>query len=93
MDWREGTKEPTKERRMKYLEHIITNEMLLHQGLTLTEDVNRSKACYLGYMVRKLIPAYTGAIQTDDRDHYANKRIDTAGMLMSLLFRQIYRTF
>ena len=36
LDWigKEGTKEPTKERRMKYLEHIITNEMLPHQGLT-----------------------------------------------------------
>ena len=94
LDWlgKEGTKEPTKERRMKYLEHIITNEMLPHMGLVLTPEVNRAKACYLGYMVRKLIGAYTGKIQCDDRDHYANKRIDTAGMLMSLLFRQVYRT-
>ena len=95
LDWlgREGTKEPTKERRMKYLEHIITNELLPHMGLVLTEDVNRAKACYLGFMVRKIIAAYTGQIQCDDRDHYANKRIDTAGMLMSLLFRQVYRTY
>ena len=95
LDWlgREGTKEPTKERRMKYLEHIITNELLPHMGLLLTEDINKAKACYLGFMVRKLIAAHTGAIQCDDRDHYANKRIDTAGMLMSLLFRQVYRTY
>lgn len=95
LDWlgREGTKEPTKERRLKYLEHIITNEMLPHMGLLLTEEINRAKACYLGFMVRKLIAAYTGQIQCDDRDHYANKRVDTAGMLMSLLFRQVYRTY
>tara|TARA_Y100000741_G_C18262385_1_gene560961 strand:- start:4945 stop:8418 length:3474 start_codon:yes stop_codon:yes gene_type:complete len=95
LDWlgREGTKEPTKERRMKYLEHIITNEMLPHMGLLLTDDVNRAKACYLGFMVRKIIAVYTGHVQCDDRDHYANKRIDTAGMLMSLLFRQVYRTY
>ena len=95
LEWlgKEGTKEPTKERRMKYLEHIITNELLPHMGLVLTPQVNRSKACYLGFMVRKLIAAYTGQIQCDDRDHYANKRIDTAGMLMSLLFRQVYRTY
>lgn len=94
LDWlgKEGTKEPTKERRLKYLEHIITNELLPHQGLLLTPEVNQAKACYLGFMIRKLIAAYTGHIQCDDRDHYANKRIDTAGMLMSLLFRQIYRT-
>lgn len=95
LDWlgREGTKEPTKERRNKYLEHIITNEMLPHMGLVLSNEINRCKACYLGYMVRKLISAYTGHIQCDDRDHYANKRVDTAGMLMSLLFRQVYRTY
>lgn len=95
LDWlgREGTKEPTKERRMKYLEHIITNEMLPHMGLLMTDKVNHAKACYLGLMVRKLVGAYTGQIQCDDRDHYANKRIDTAGMLMSLLFRQVYRSF
>lgn len=58
-------------------------------GLVLSEEVNRSKACYLGYMVKKLIAAYTGQIQCDDRDHYANKRIDTAGMLMSLVLRGV----
>ena len=94
MEWlgRDGTKEPTKERRMRYLEHIITNEMLPHMGLVLNPVVNRAKACYLGFMVRKLIGTFTGHYQCDDRDHYANKRIDTAGMLMSLLFRQVYRT-
>jgi DNA-directed RNA polymerase II subunit RPB2 len=61
-------------------------------GLSMSADVQHSKACYLGFMVRKLIATYTGQLQCDDRDHYANKRIDTAGMLMSLLFRQIYRT-
>lgn len=94
IDWlgREGTKEPTKERRVRYLEHIITNEMLPHMGLVMEPSVNRAKACFLGFMVRKLIGTYTGQYQCDDRDHYANKRIDTAGMLMSLLFRQVYRT-
>ena len=94
LEWlgREGTKEPTRERRLRYLEHIITNEILPHMGLTMNDEVNRSKACYLGFMVRKLINTYTGQLQCDDRDHYANKRIETAGMLMSLLFRQVYRT-
>lgn len=92
LEWlgREGTKEPTRERRMKYLDHITTNEILPHMGLVNTPEVNRAKACYLGYMVRKLVAAYTNQIQCDDRDHYANKRVDTAGMLMSLLFRQVF---
>lgn len=94
LEWlgREGTKEPTRERRVRYLDHIITNELLPHMGLSMTPEVQRAKACYLGFMVRKLIGTYTGQLQCDDRDHYANKRIDTAGMLMSLLFRQVYRT-
>lgn len=94
MEWlgREGTKEPTRERRQRYLEHIITNELLPHMGLSMEPEILRVKACYLGFMVRKLIGTYTGQLQCDDRDHYANKRIDTAGMLMSLLFRQVYRT-
>ena len=93
-DWlgREGTKEPTRERRQKYLDHICTNEILPHMGLSMEKDVTKSKACFLGYMVRKLVLVYMGKIQCDDRDHYANKRIDTAGTLMSLLFRQVYRT-
>ena len=94
LEWmgREGTKEPTKERRVRYLDHIITNELLPHMGLSMEPHVLRAKACYLGFMVRKLIGTYTNQLQCDDRDHYANKRIDTAGMLMSLLFRQVYRT-
>ena len=47
-------REPTRERRLRYLEHIITNEILPHMGLTMNDEVNRSKACYLGFMVRKL---------------------------------------
>ena len=93
LEWigKEGTKEPTKERRAKYLHHIITNEMLPHMGLTVDPDVLRKKASFLGFMVRKLVAVYNGQLQCDDRDHYANKRIDTAGMLMSLLFRQVFR--
>jgi DNA-directed RNA polymerase II subunit RPB2 len=94
LEWmgREGTKEPTRERRLRYIEHIITNELLPHMGLTMAPEAMRAKACYLGFMVRKLVGTYTGQLQCDDRDHYANKRIDTAGVLMSLLFRQVYRT-
>ena len=88
---REGTREPTREKRMRYLDHIITNELLPHMGLKQTPDINRAKAFYLGFMVRKLLRVYMGGLQCDDRDHYANKRIDTAGTLMSLLFRQVYR--
>lgn len=93
LEWlgKEGTREPTRERRLRYLDHIVTNEVLPHMGLSSSADVHRAKASYLGFMIRKLIGTYIGKLQCDDRDHYANKRIDTAGTLMSLLFRQVYR--
>lgn len=94
-DWlgKEGTKEVTRERRIRYLQHICANELLPMMGLVLTEEVNRKKACYIGFMVKKLLAAYTGKVQCDDRDHFANKRIDSAGVLCSLLFRQVYRNY
>lgn len=92
-DWigKEGTKEATKEKRHKYLTHIITNEFLPHMGLVSSTEVNKKKAAYLGFMINRLILTYTGNLQCDDRDHYASKRIDTSGTMCSLLFRQFYR--
>ena len=88
---REGTREGTREQRQRYIDHIVNNEVLPHQGLARTPEVLRAKAIYLGTMVRKLVRAYTGAIQCDDRDHFAGKRVDCAGTQFGLLFRQIFR--
>jgi DNA-directed RNA polymerase beta subunit len=88
---REGTREATRERRQRYLDHIVNCEVLPHQGLVRTPEVLRAKALYLGLMVRKLIRVYTGELQCDDRDHLATKRIDCAGTQYGLLFRQVYR--
>ena len=88
---KEGTREATRERRQRYIDHIINCEVLPHQGLTRTPEVLRSKALYLGLMVRKLMRVYTGDLQSDDRDHFATKRVDCAGTQFGLLFRQIFR--
>jgi DNA-directed RNA polymerase II subunit RPB2 len=89
---REGTHEANRERRKKYIDHIMNCEVLPHQGLTGDDDVKRSKALYLGLMVRKLIRVYTGKLKVDDRDHFSAKRIDCAGVQFGLLFRQIFRS-
>jgi len=95
LDWigRDGTKEITKERRARYLEHIFSNEVLPHMGLHRDETCDRRKMVYLGHMVNKLVTVSIGKIPCDDRDNYANKRVDSSGVLMSLLFRQLYRNF
>ena len=41
--------------------------------------------------VRKLLDVFTGARPSDDRDNYTNKRIQPSGILLAVLFRQIFR--
>lgn len=89
---KEGTRETTREKRQRYLDHIINCEVLPHQGLVRTPEVLRAKALYLGLMVRKLVRVYEGKLQCDDRDHLAAKRVDCAGTQFGLLFRQVFRT-
>lgn len=88
---REGTREPTKEKRQRYLDHIVNCEVLPHQGLTSAPETLRAKALYLGLMVRKLMRVHVGELQCDDRDHFACKRVDCAGVQFGLLFRQVFR--
>lgn len=88
---REGTRETTRERRQRYLDHIINCEVLPHQGLTATPEILRSKVLFLGIMIRKLLRVYMGELQCDDRDHLATKRMDCAGTQFGLLFRQVFR--
>lgn len=89
---REGTRETTREKRERYIDHIINCEILPHQGLVPTPEVFRSKALYLGIMIRKLIRVYNGELQCDDRDHLSTKRVDCSGTQFGLLFRQVFRT-
>lgn len=95
IEWigREGTKEPTAQRRARYVEHIIANELLPHMGLDTTPETKARKQAFLSFIVLKLVLVYVGAIEQDDRDDYSLKRIDTTGMLFSLLFRQLFRSF
>ena len=74
-----------KERRLTYLNDIINNDLLPHIG----EDY-KLKAYYLGSMVLQLLDVFLKKKPVDDRDSYVNKRIDTAGPLMSNLFRQYF---
>jgi DNA-directed RNA polymerase II subunit RPB2 len=89
---KEATKEVTKEKRNRYTTHIIGNELLPHVGLRMDPLSNRRKMNYLGYMVRRLLRVHLGMDPLDDRDDYSNKRIDSAGTLMALLMRQLYRS-
>lgn len=104
---RAGTKDTTVEARRKCVTHLLANEFLPHLGLQNTPVELRKKAMYLGMMVRRLLIAYCNAPAgfagneiegmsikgVDDRDHYANKRLSTAGTMIALLLRQHMRKF
>lgn len=74
-----------KQRRIIYLNDILVNDFLPHVGKNPIK-----KAYFLGLMVKNLLDVFLKIKQYDDRDSYENKRIDTAGPLMSNLFRQYY---
>lgn len=78
---------------ISHVEHILTNEVLPHIGLDTEPSTVELKARFLAHCVRCLVRTSGGYLPYMDRDHYSSKRIDTAGALMSLLFRQLYRSF
>lgn len=90
---RETTREVTRERRNKYCLHILGNELLPHVGLRVDHLCNQRKMHYLGFMVARLLCVHIGKDPVDDRDDYSNKRVDSAGVLMALLMRQLYRAY
>ncbi|KAK4486930.1 hypothetical protein RD792_006241 [Penstemon davidsonii] len=75
----------TKERRIKYAKEILQREMLPHVGTE--EYCETKKAYYFGYVIHRLLLCALGRRPEDDRDHYANKRLDLAGPLLGNLFR------
>ena len=51
------------------------------------EDLN-AKALFLGHMINKLLQSVLGRRSYDDRDHFANKRLNSPGALIAFLFSQ-----
>jgi len=78
------------EKRKKAIIHIFNNEFLPHIGLgDPSKDLNKRKAIYISYAVRKLLLVSQGYLPPDDRDHYVNKRLHCTGILMAYQFRQL----
>lgn len=90
---REGTKEMSAERRVKYVEHILMSEFIPHQSLDKGNSADLERARFLALLIRKICTVAIGIAPADERDHYACKRVDSSGQLMSLLFRQLYRNY
>ncbi|MEM1988508.1 MAG: DNA-directed RNA polymerase subunit B'' [Candidatus Woesearchaeota archaeon] len=75
--------------RVQRMEQILDQFLLPHVGVT--KDERRLKAYTLAKYANKLIKVAQGIIPEDDRDHYMNKRIKTAGDSLTDLFRYNFR--
>lgn len=84
----ESTTETERAEAISYAKHLLSTELFPHLGTG--EKSFPKKIFYLGYMVSRLIFAKTGRRKPEDRDHFANKRIATAG---TLLAQQFYNSF
>jgi len=74
-----------RERKLILFKEMMERDVLAHVGYNF-----KKKALFLGYMVNKLLKCYFNELPYDDRDSYCNKRVETSGYLMALLFRQYF---
>ena len=64
---------------------VLNRSVLPHIGNNL-----RNKAFFFGYMIKCLLDGILDKRQFSDRDHYANKRVELPGILLSQIFRRLY---
>ena len=79
-----------REDRIKYAADLLTKDLLPHVGTDKSASTRTRKCFFLGYIVHRLLMCSTGRAEEDDRDHFANKRLDLVGPLLAGLFRQLF---
>ena len=65
----------TEEKKIEYIKEIINKNYLSHID-------SKNKIKYTGLVVNKLMKYYLGLYESDDRDSYIQKRIETPGVLL-----------
>lgn len=75
----------TREYRIKRAQQILDRYLLPHIGYGAEDRIK--KAYFLGQMCQKVMELNLGFRRSDDKDHYANKRLKLAGDLFTSLFR------
>jgi DNA-directed RNA polymerase beta subunit len=74
----------SKEIRLERMYEILDKYLLPNIGLKKEDRI--TKAYNLCKMIRKFIMVSRGELNTDDKDHYMNKRLRTSGELLADLF-------
>jgi len=71
-------------------EQVINNYLLPHSGNAKKDRILKAK--YLAVMANKVVEMDNKRREADDKDHYSNKRLRTAGDLLQELFRVSFNT-
>ena len=71
-------------KRREFAMDILKNDLYPHC------PTHKQKLLFLGYMANRIMQVHFGWRKVDDRDSYANKRIDLAGVLLNNLFRNYF---
>ncbi len=77
--------------RLRRAQEVIDGFLLPHIGQSKADRL--AKAFYLGMMATKAIETAYNLREEDDKDHYANKRVELSGKLMEHLFRYAFKYF
>ncbi len=77
--------------RLKRAQEVIDGFLLPHIGQDKEDRI--AKAHYLVMMATKSIEQAYDLRDEDDKDHYANKRLELSGKLMEHLFRYAFKYF
>lgn len=72
-------------------QRMIQLKRILREKLFQNIEEIYMKKYYLGHMTAKLLTVALGRCKQDDRDHYARKRVVTAGSLIHDLFKSIWK--
>lgn len=78
------------DQKIPYVKEVVETRLFPHMGITATP---KEYACFIGYMIKKLLYTAYGIRLEDDRDHMANKRIEVAGILMTDMFRNLFKKY
>ena len=78
------TQEQGKKKKIEFTNEVLNNDLFPH-----CHNLEQ-KIYFMGYMTNKLLKAYFGEVEQDDRDSYVNKRIDLCGILLNNLFRNYF---
>jgi DNA-directed RNA polymerase II subunit RPB2 len=71
-------------KKTSFMMDVLNNDIFPHCR------TKEQRVHFMGYMVNKLIKCSIGSEQSDDRDSFTNKRIDTTGILLLNLFRNYF---